>query len=259
METQIQPNGFASDRQAIISQQLDTPRRLQAAVLGGSTVGISNTIDPLAETINARQQEYKDVILVVNEESGSIHLKCGIYGMEDVAAGNDPRNINTRTSLSLTGTLELHSEFEDMLDLCRDGAWHEVDQLGRILQARKRNFVSPEQHAEVVERLKNFSASVATDYERVRNEGQGKVSDVLKRAVNANPFKAFGMQFRIVKGGKAVKSEFWIGMRPSATSVQVCLMNYDLDALREVYIQRVVREELEAIKKLLPSVPVVNE
>ena len=162
---------------------------------------------------------------------------------------------NDYYSNSISGQLEPSKEMKDF-GINTDKHW-EPAKLSQFCKMKRSFFRDKAANMALVSTLKNFKAKVAQDIERSKEENGSKV-DNYSQVVDSNLPKSFKLNIPLFKGFACEEIEVEIYADVDGRDVSLSLVSAGANETIEEYKNRVINEQIEAIKVVAPDIAIIE-
>jgi hypothetical protein len=153
------------------------------------------------------------------------------------------------------GTLEASKEMKEF-GINTGKIWEPI-KLSQFIKMNRAFFTDKSQNMQLVSLLKNFKAKVNQDIERSKEENGSKV-DNYSQVVDSNLPKSFKLCIPLFKGFKAEEIEVEIYADVDGRDVSLSLMSAGANEAIEYYKNKVIDEQLDAIKEIAADIVVIE-
>lgn len=210
-------------------------------------VNISGVITAPVEFLTKRVSETDQVNpkrchVIVNREKLTITL---------ITAENDEYNTGR-----VVGSLGLHPKYEEF-GINQQKGWV-PEALGQFLKMNRSFFPNREENMKLVSDLKNFSATVNSTMERSSKEN-GSMKMSYGQAVNSNLPEAFALNLPIFKGVAPTTIQVEVYATIDGSDVYLQLFSPAANQLIEEMRDKVINEQVDAIRKLSPEIAIIEQ
>lgn len=241
MQTERMQINFAPGQLEAIIREGAAPKVLDPkAPIKMNINGIINApCEFLAKRINAGQFEQKDCHIVVNREA--IEIKLVINESDEYRCG------------VVVGKMQYHPKFIEF-GINTGKVWAPTE-LGIFIKMNRAFFKDKVVNMELVSKLMNFTATVNNQIEREVQEN-GNRKDNFTQMVNSNLPKAFNLYVPIFKGGNPETLEVETFAKIDGRDVAFVLLSPGAQATLEELRDKVIDEQLTAIKEIAPEIAI---
>jgi hypothetical protein len=216
-------------------------------VLKPLKLAISGTIGAPLEFLTRRKDEFEQI----NQKRCHILVEREEISIKLVYNENDEYNTG-----SITGVLESHPKFVEF-GINTGKVWTPAE-LGLFFKMNRSFFATREENMKLVSELMNFSATVNNSIQRSVKES-GDRTDNFEQVVNSNLPKSFVLIVPIFKGNKAETIEVETFAKINGREVAFTLLSPAAQATQEDIRDKVVDEQLEAIRVLCPDIAIIEK
>lgn len=155
----------------------------------------------------------------------------------------------------IIGVLQLSKEMKEF-GINTDNTW-EPNKLSLFIKMHRAFFTDKSQNMQLVSILKNFKAKVNQGIERSKEENGSKV-DNYSQVVDSNPPKSFKLNIPLFKGFACEEIEVEIYADVDGRDVSLSLVSAGANEAIEEYKNRVIDEQLDAIKEIAPDIVIIE-
>lgn len=209
-------------------------------------IGIKGTIgavvEYLSKRLNTGQFEQKECIVKVNREKISLTL---------FLKPTDPYNNDY-----IAGSLMTHPKFTE-LGINGTTAWTPTE-LALFFKMNRTLFLDRAVNMSLVTTLMNFTADVNQKVEKSFKES-GDHTDNFSQVVNSNLPKSFTIRLPLFKGMPAETIEVETIARVNGREVSFVLISPGAQMLLEDIRDKVIDEQIAAIRELAPEIVIIEE
>lgn len=202
---------------------------------------IGTPLEYLTKRVNTGQFTQERSHIIVNRENITITLK-----------------INEEDAYSegvIKGALELHPKFKEFG--INDGkVWSPIE-LGMFFKMNKTFFPNATMNMKLVSELMNYKATINAKVQQ-SVAGNGNVTDNFNQVVNSNLPEKFNLCIPIFKGRPAETIEVETFAKVDGRDVNFILLSPGAQATLESIRDKVVDEQLEAIKEIAPNIAIIE-
>jgi hypothetical protein len=154
------------------------------------------------------------------------------------------------------GKLSFHPKFVEFgINSAKD--W-EPTRLGEFFKMNRAFFPDRDKNMELVSLLKNFEAKVESSIERERREN-GSMKDNYSKVVQSNMPDAFTVHIPIFKGQPAEDLEVELYASVNGRDVSLSLVSPGACQLLEDLRDKVIDEQIDAIRELCPDIVIIEK
>lgn len=210
-------------------------------------IGITGTIGAPVEFLKKRfdqpdQIDPKKCHVLVNREKISITLIT--HEDEEYLRGQ------------VTGALSINSKFEEF-SINGTKVWT-PEELGLFIKMNRTFFVDAAENMNLVTVLMNFKATVNSGIQRSLS-GDGSKTDNFEQVVNSNLPKSFSIKISIFKGMNPEIIEVETFAKVSGRDVFFVLLSPDAAAIEEDIRDKVIEEQLAAIRAISTEIAIIEQ
>ena len=162
---------------------------------------------------------------------------------------------NDYYSNNIAGGLEASKEMK-AFGINADKRWEPI-KLSQFFKMHRAFFKNKTENMTLVSTLKNFKAKVAQDIERSKEEN-GSKTDNYSQVVDSNLPKSFKLNIPLFKGFACEEIEVEIYADVDGRDVSLSLISAGANETIEEYKNRVIDEQIEAIKVVAPDIVVIE-
>lgn len=155
----------------------------------------------------------------------------------------------------ITGQLKPSREME-AFGINTDKRWEPI-KLSQFFKMHRAFFKDKTENMTLVSTLKNFKAKVAQDIERSKEEN-GSKTDNYSQVVDSNLPKSFKLNIPLFKGFACEEIEVEIYADVDGRDVSLSLVSAGANETIEEYKNRVIDEQIEAIKVVAPDIAIIE-
>lgn len=137
-----------------------------------------------------------------------------------------------------------------------DKKWEPI-KLSQFLKMHRAFFTDKSQNMMLVSTLKNFKAKVNQDIERSKEEN-GSKTDNYSQVVDSNLPKSFKLFIPLFKGFACEEIEVEIYADVDGRDVSLSLVSAGANEAIEEYKNKVIDEQLEAIRQIAPDIVIIE-
>lgn len=158
-------------------------------------------------------------------------------------------------SNSITGVLQPSKEMVEF-GVNMEKGWEPI-KLSQFLKMHRAFFTDKSQNMMLVSTLKNFKAKVNQDIERSKEENGSKV-DNYSQVVDSNLPKSFKLNIPLFKGFACEEIEVEIYADVDGRDVSLSLVSAGANEAIEEYKNKVINEQLDAIRQIAPDIVIIE-
>ena len=162
---------------------------------------------------------------------------------------------NDYYSNNIAGWLEASKEMQEF-GINTDKKWEPI-KLSQFFKMHRAFFKDKSQNMMLVSTLKNFKAKVNQDIERSKEEN-GSKTDNYSQVVDSNLPKSFKLNIPLFKGFACEEIEVEIYADVDGRDVSLSLVSAGANEAIEEYKNKVIDEQIEAIKGVAPDIVVIE-
>lgn len=155
----------------------------------------------------------------------------------------------------ICGILQPSKEMEEF-GINTDKRWEPV-KLSQFIKMSRAFFTDKTQNMMLVSTLKNFKAKINQDIERSKEENGSKV-DNYSQVVDSNLPKSFKLNIPLFKGFACEEIEVEIYADVDGRNVSLSLVSAGANEAIEEYKNKVIDEQLDAIRKIAPDIVIIE-
>lgn len=155
----------------------------------------------------------------------------------------------------ISGKLELSKEMKEF-GINTEKEWEPI-KLSQFIKMHRAFFADKTENMMLVSTLKNFKAKVNQDIERSKEENGSKV-DNYSQVVDSNLPKSFKLFIPLFKGFACEEIEVEIYADVDGRDVSLSLVSAGANEAIEDYKNRVIDEQLDAIKEIAPEIVIIE-
>lgn len=179
----------------------------------------------------------------------------------DILVNRDKMRISltiNETNFYQTGIGGVLQESKEMLEfgINTEKKWEPI-KLSKFLKMHRAFFTDKSQNMMLVSTLKNFKAKVNQDIERSREENGSKV-DNYSQVVDSNLPKSFKLNIPLFKGFACEEIEVEIYADVDGRDVSLSLVSAGANEAIEEYKNKVIDEQLDAIRQIAPDIVIIE-
>lgn len=205
-------------------------------------IGIKGTIDSPLRWLEKR-------IELINQESSNILVSRDNMNIRLQIDETDYYQAN------ISGKLEASREMKEF-GINTEKQWEPI-KLSQFLKMHRAFFTDKSQNMILVSTLKNFKAKVNQDIERSKEENGSKV-DNYSQVVDSNLPKSFKLSIPLFKGFLCEEIEVEIYADVDGRDVSLSLVSAAANEVMEEYKNRVIDEQLNAIRQIAPNIVIIE-
>lgn len=153
------------------------------------------------------------------------------------------------------GILQLSKEMKEF-GINTDKVW-EPNKLSLFIKMHRAFFTDKSQNMQLVSTLKNFKAKVNQDIERSKEENGSKV-DNYSQVVDSNLPKSFKLFIPLFKGFPCEEIEVEIYADVDGRDVSLSLVSAGANEAIEDYKNKVIDEQLDAVREVAPEIVIIE-
>lgn len=157
---------------------------------------------------------------------------------------------------SVIGTLEQHPKFKEF-GINQNKNWDPVE-LGQFCKMNRAFFVDKSANMELVTKLKSFEADIQSKIEKKKTE-KGDFADNYSGAVTSNLPGAFKLKIPLFKGLPAEEIEVEFYASVNGREVRLQLFSPGASQATEEIRDKIIDEQITAIRKLAPSIAIIEQ
>lgn len=205
-------------------------------------VVISGTIDTPFRWLEKR-------IELINQKASNIIVNRDVMG---IALTVDETNYYQS---DIRGELKTSKEMMEF-GINTEKKWEPI-KLSKFLKMHRAFFTDKSQNMMLVSTLKNFKAKVNQDIERSKEENGSKV-DNYSQVVDSNLPKSFKLNIPLFKGFANEEIEVDIYADVDGRDVSLSLVSAGANEAIEEYKNKVIDEQLDAIRQIAPDIVIIE-
>lgn len=205
-------------------------------------VVISGTIDTPFRWLEKR-------IELINQKASNIIVNRDVMG---IALTVDETNYYQS---DIRGELKTSKEMMEF-GINTEKKWEPI-KLSKFLKMHRAFFTDKSQNMMLVSTLKNFKAKVNQDIERSKEENGSKV-DNYSQVVDSNLPKSFKLNIPLFKGFACEEIEVEIYADVDGRDVSLSLVSAGANEAIEEYKNKVIDEQLDAIRQIAPDIVIIE-
>lgn len=200
-------------------------------------------------TIDAPYRWLEKRIDLINQKSSNIIVNRDKMGM--ILTINETNYYQD----VITGVLQPSKEMVEF-GINTDKKWEPI-KLSQFLKMHRAFFTDKSQNMMLVSTLKNFKAKVNQDIERSKEENGSKV-DNYSQVVDSNLPKSFKLNIPLFKGFACEEIEIEIYADVDGRDVSLSLVSAGANEAIEEYKNKVIDEQLDAIRQIAPDIVIIE-
>lgn len=205
-------------------------------------VVISGTIDTPFRWLEKR-------IELINQKASNIIVNRDVMG---IALTVDETNYYQS---DIRGELKTSKEMMEF-GINTEKKWEPI-KLSKFVKMHRAFFTDKSQNMMLVSTLKNFKAKVNQDIERSKEENGSKV-DNYSQVVDSNLPKSFKLNIPLFKGFACEEIEVEIYADVDGRDVTLSLVSAGANEAIEEYKNKVIDEQLDAIRQIAPDIVIIE-
>ena len=205
-------------------------------------VVISGTIDTPFRWLEKR-------IELINQKASNIIVNRDVMG---IALTVDETNYYQS---DIRGELKTSKEMMEF-GINTEKKWEPI-KLSKFVNMHRAFFTDKSQNMMLVSTLKNFKAKVNQDIERSKEENGSKV-DNYSQVVDSNLPKSFKLNIPLFKGFACEEIEVEIYADVDGRDVTLSLVSAGANEAIEEYKNKVIDEQLDAIRQIAPDIVIIE-
>ena len=205
-------------------------------------VAISGTIDTPFRWLEKR-------IELINQKASNIIVNRDVMG---IALTVDETNYYQS---DIRGELKTSKEMMEF-GINTEKIWEPI-KLSKFVKMHRAFFTDKSQNMMLVSTLKNFKAKVNQDIERSKEENGSKV-DNYSQVVDSNLPKSFKLNIPLFKGFACEEIEVEIYADVDGRDVTLSLVSAGANEAIEEYKNKVIDEQLDAIRQIAPDIVIIE-
>ena len=155
----------------------------------------------------------------------------------------------------INGILQASKEMMEF-GINTDKKWEPI-KLSKFIKMHRAFFTDKSQNMMLVSTLKNFKAKVNQDIERSKEENGSKV-DNYSQVVDSNLPKSFKLNIPLFKGFACEEIEVEIYADVDGRDVSLSLVSAGANEAIEEYKNKVIDEQLDAIRQIAPDIVIIE-
>ena len=205
-------------------------------------VAISGTIDTPFRWLEKR-------IELINQKASNIIVNRDVMGIELTVDETNYYQSDIR------GELKTSKEMMEF-GINTEKKWEPI-KLSKFVKMHRAFFTDKSQNMMLVSTLKNFKAKVNQDIERSKEENGSKV-DNYSQVVDSNLPKSFKLNIPLFKGFACEEIEVEIYADVDGRDVTLSLVSAGANEAIEEYKNKVIDEQLDAIRQIAPDIVIIE-
>lgn len=225
-------------REGIANKELE-PKAPVKTNLSGT---INSVLEYLSKRLTAKQFEQKDCYIVVDRDKISIELI--INESDEYRRGR------------VFGKLEYSPKFLEF-GINEPYAWKPAD-LGMFIKMNRSYFQSREDNMKLVSCLMNYTAEINSKVEKAIAEN-GNRGDCFSQVVNSNLPASFNVFLPIFKGMPAESLEIETFAYVNGREITFQLLSPGAKSVLEDIRNKIIDEQLQAIKEIAPDIVIIEQ
>ena len=155
----------------------------------------------------------------------------------------------------INGILQASKEMQEF-GINVEKKWEPI-KLSKFIKMHRAFFTDKSQNMMLVSTLKNFKAKVNQDIERSKEENGSKV-DNYSQVVDSNLPKSFKLNIPLFKGFACEEIEVEIYADVDGRDVSLSLVSAGANEAIEEYKNKVIDEQLDAIRQIAPDIVIIE-
>ncbi len=200
-------------------------------------------------TIDAPLRWLEKRVELINQKSSNIIVNRDKMGL---ALTIDETNFY---QTEINGILQASKEMMEF-GINTDKKWEPI-KLSQFFKMHRAFFMDKSENMNLVSVLKNFKAKVNQDIERSKEEN-GSRTDNYSQVVDSNLPKSFKLNIPLFKGFAAEEIEVEIYADVDGRNVSLSLVSAGANEAIEEYKNKVIYEQLDAIRKIAPDIVIIE-
>ena len=200
-------------------------------------------------TIDAPLRWLKKRVELINQKSTNIIVNRDKMG---IALTIDETNYY---QTEIKGILQASKEMQEF-GINTDKKWEPI-KLSQFFKMHRAFFKDKSENMILVSTLKNFKAKVNQDIERSKEENGSKV-DSYSQVVDSNLPKSFKLNIPLFKGFACEEIEVEIYADVDGRDVSLSLVSAGANEAIEEYKNKVIDEQLDAIRQIAPDIVIIE-
>lgn len=200
-------------------------------------------------TIDAPLRWLEKRVELINQKSTNIIVNRDKMG---IALTIDETNYY---QTEIKGILQVSKEMQEF-GINTDKKWEPI-KLSQFFKMHRAFFKDKSENMILVSTLKNFKAKVNQDIERSKEENGSKV-DSYSQVVDSNLPKSFKLNIPLFKGFACEEIEVEIYADVDGRDVSLSLVSAGANEAIEEYKNKVIDEQLDAIRQIAPDIVIIE-
>ena len=200
-------------------------------------------------TIDAPLRWLEKRVELINQKSTNIIVNRDKMG---IALTIDETNYY---QTEIKGILQASKEMQEF-GINTDKKWEPI-KLSQFFKMHRAFFKDKSENMILVSTLKNFKAKVNQDIERSKEENGSKV-DSYSQVVDSNLPKSFKLNIPLFKGFACEEIEVEIYADVDGRDVSLSLVSAGANEAIEEYKNKVIDEQLDAIRQIAPDIVIIE-
>ena len=200
-------------------------------------------------TIDAPLRWLEKRVELINQKSTNIIVNRDKMG---IALTIDETNYY---QTEIKGILQASKEMQEF-GINTDKKWEPI-KLSQFVKMHRAFFKDKSENMILVSTLKNFKAKVNQDIERSKEENGSKV-DSYSQVVDSNLPKSFKLNIPLFKGFACEEIEVEIYADVDGRDVSLSLVSAGANEAIEEYKNKVIDEQLDAIRQIAPDIVIIE-
>jgi len=131
------------------------------------------------------------------------------------------------------------------------------ESLGNFFRINRTYFDDRDECMSLVTLLKGFKAKIASNVEKYRSDN-GSYTENFNQAVQSNLPDSFFVNIPVFKGCKPERIEVNIVAQVNGSDISLALISADAAAIMEGVRDNLIDQEIEAIRKIAPEIPIIE-
>jgi len=195
---------------------------------------VSGQIGSPAEFSSMRNPDPATTHVTVDRKNGVITL---------TANDNLPHN----QQHVITGSIQFHPNFiEFKID---KGKWEDPAALGELFRRRRRYFDNTDEGLKLVSALKNFSARVDKQLEKIEDKSARRYRSAVEKVIESNLPREVKLSMPVLNGFNDVEFNVEIALDVRDGGISIWLESPELEQLVEGLISSAIDRQLESLDK----------
>ncbi len=236
----IVPKDYNGTPIEVVLREGEAPELLE--IKEPERVVISGTIDTPFRWLEKR-------IELINQKASNIIVNRDVMG---IALTVDETNYYQS---DIRGELKTSKEMMEF-GINTEKKWEPI-KLSKFVKMHRAFFTDKSQNMMLVSTLKNFKAKVNQDIERSKEENGSKV-DNYSQVVDSNLPKSFKLNIPLFKGFACEEIEVEIYADVDGRDVTLSLVSAGANEAIEEYKNKVIDEQLDAIRQIAPDIVIIE-